>query len=115
MRNYIGRFRIGFHQSETMAISFLDKYNVSAVAIRHLEKKINSRFVGVSGTFTRYYRSWKRRRPGIPRHVRFMHPSSLSLCQYIDMKLVCGHVRKVSELYWWTNEIFVENVTIRLT
>ena len=48
MRNYIGRFRIGFHQSETMAISFLDKYNVSAVAIRHLEKKINSRFVGVS-------------------------------------------------------------------
>jgi len=25
MRNYIDRFRIGFHQSETMAISFLDK------------------------------------------------------------------------------------------
>ena len=52
MRNYIGRFRIGFHQSETMAISFLDRYNVYDVAIRHLEKKINSRFVGVSGTFT---------------------------------------------------------------
>ena len=57
MRNYIGRFRIGFHQSETMAISFLDKYNVSAVAIRHLEKKINSRFVGVSGTFTIPYQN----------------------------------------------------------
>jgi hypothetical protein len=65
MRNYIGRFHIGFHQSGAMAISFLDRYNVSDVAIRHLEKKINSRLsgflvpcrgfwylVGVSGTLS---------------------------------------------------------------